>query len=141
MSANQNGAPRAPKAVIEQAAPKAEPETRSPDAKAGRAKKPHAAGKAGRHNHAGHADSGLHDATAGLFGNLGRPAWDYACRHPHAALYGFVAFILAVLILVIGLWRTIIIAIFVAVGVAIGQTRDGDNAIVNFFSRLFGGRN
>ena len=42
------------------------------------------------------------------------------------------------LILTIGLWDTIVIAVFVIVGAVIGQIRDGDNGIVNFFSRLFG---
>ncbi|MFR3451703.1 MAG: DUF2273 domain-containing protein [Collinsella sp.] len=46
-------------------------------------------------------------------------------------------FVLAVLILVIGLWDTIVIAVFVGVGVVIGQMRDGDNAAVNFIRRLF----
>ena len=48
---------------------------------------------------------------------------------------------LAVLILTSGLWSTIVIAVFVIVGAMIGQIRDGDNGIVNFFGRLFSGRN
>ena len=44
---------------------------------------------------------------------------------------------LAVLILTIGLWSTIVIAVFVLVGALLGQIRDGDNGLVNFFGRLF----
>mgnify|MGYP005811046595 FL=1 len=55
-------------------------------------------------------------------------------------LYGFVGFVLAALILVIGLWATIVIAVFTGVGAVLGQIRDGDNGIVNFFRRLFGGK-
>ena len=51
-----------------------------------------------------------------------------------------VGLVLAVLILTIGLWDTIVIAVFVCVGAMIGQIRDGDNGIVNFFSRLFSRR-
>ena len=51
--------------------------------------------------------------------------------------YAFVGLVLAVLILTIGLWSTIVIAVFVLVGALLGQIRDGDNGLVNFFGRLF----
>lgn len=86
------------------------------------------------------APSRFQDATVGLFQGFGFAAWSYANAHPHTVLYGLIGFVLAVLILVIGLWDTIVIAVFVIVGAVIGQMVDGDNAIVNFFSRLFGGR-
>ena len=47
---------------------------------------------------------------------------------------------LAVLILVIGLWDMIVIAVFVFVGTVIGQMVDGDNAAVNFIRRVLDGR-
>lgn len=49
-------------------------------------------------------------------------------------------FILAVLVLTLGLWDTLVIAFFVLIGAVIGQIRDGENGIVNFFGRLFSGR-
>lgn len=64
----------------------------------------------------------------------------YANAHPHATLYGIIGFVLAVLILVIGLWDTIVIAVFVFVGTVIGQMVDGDNAAVNFIRRVLDGR-
>lgn len=84
--------------------------------------------------------SGFHDATIGFFEGLGRVAWSYADAHPHATLYGIVGFVLAVLILAIGLWDTIVIAVFVTVGTIIGQMVDGDNALVNFIGRIINGR-
>lgn len=81
----------------------------------------------------------LHDAV-GFVKGLGATAWQYARRHPFTVAYGFCGLALAVLILLIGLWDTIVIAVFVMVGAMIGQIRDGDNGIVNFFGRLFGGR-
>ena len=63
--------------------------------------------------------------------------WRYARSHPHKVLYGFIGFVLAALILILGLWNTIVIAVFVFVGATLGQVRDGDNAIVNFFGKLF----
>lgn len=79
------------------------------------------------------------DATIGFIEGVGRRAWAYADAHPHTVLYGAVGLLLAVLILVLGLWRTIVIAIFVGVGAAIGQVRDGEGGIYRFFNRLFGG--
>ena len=61
----------------------------------------------------------------------------YAEDHPFTVGYAFVGLVLAVLILTIGLWSTIVIAVFVLVGALLGQIRDGDNGLVNFFGRLF----
>ena len=47
---------------------------------------------------------------------------------------------LAVVVLTLGLWDTLVIAFFVLIGAVIGQIRDGENGIVNFFGRLFSGR-
>ncbi len=81
-------------------------------------------------------DVDLREAV-GFIKGLGIMMWRYAESHPHTVLYGFIGFVLAVLILVLGLWNTIIIAVFVVVGAMLGQARDGDNAIVNFFGKLF----
>ena len=151
MSETTPGAPRVPKAVIEQ-----EPVVDEAAAAAAAAEASEQAAAAGKHRKKGKAKAAassasdsaasstsanrFQDATVGFFQGLGRTAWAYADAHPHTVLYGLIGFVLAVLILVIGLWDTIVIAVFVAVGAIIGQMVDGDNAIVNFFSRLFSGR-
>lgn len=81
----------------------------------------------------------LADAV-GFIKGVGATAWKYAVGHPFTVAYGFTGLVLAILILLIGLWDTIVIAVFVVVGAMIGQIRDGDNGIVHFFSRLFSGR-
>lgn len=86
------------------------------------------------------APGGFQDVTMGFIEGVGRTAWAYADAHPHAVLYGAIGLILAVLILVVGLWHTLVIAIFTGVGVTLGQMRDGDGALAAFFSRLFGGK-
>lgn len=78
----------------------------------------------------------LADAV-GFIQGLGASAWAYAEDHPFTVGYAFVGLVLAVLILTIGLWSTIVIAVFVLVGALLGQIRDGDNGLVNFFGRLF----
>lgn len=81
------------------------------------------------------------DADAiGFIKGLGAAVWSYADSHHYTVLYGVIGFVLAVLILTIGLWATIVIAVFAGVGAALGQIRDGDNGIVNFFRRLFSGK-
>ena len=150
MSEMTPGAPRAPKAVIEQeaavdeAAAAAAASEASEQAVAGKHRKKKGKAKVAAPG-AGDGAAGsvnasrFQDATVGFFQGLGQTAWAYADAHPHTVLYGLIGFVLAVLILVIGLWDTIVIAVFVIVGAVIGQMVDGDNAIVNFFSRLFGG--
>lgn len=81
----------------------------------------------------------LHEAMGFLKG-VGVAAWRYAVKHPHTAMGAAIGFIVAVLILTVGLWSTIVIGIFVLIGALIGQIRDGDNGIVNFFGRLFSGK-
>lgn len=113
-------------------------EGQAPSSKTKRGKRRDGASTSNAKSGSGSAASvSFQDATVGFFQGLGRTAWAYADAHPHATLYGLIGFVVAVLILVIGLWDTIVIAVFVAIGVAIGQMVDGDNAIVNFFSRLF----
>lgn len=85
------------------------------------------------------ANDDLRNAV-GFIKGLGAAVWKYAYGHPFTVTYGFTGLVLAVLILLIGLWDTIVIAVFVVVGAMIGQIRDGDNGIVNFFSRIFNGR-
>ncbi len=80
------------------------------------------------------------DDAVGFVKGAGSVAWRYAVKHPHTAIGALAGFIAAVLILTVGLWATIVIVVFVVVGALIGQIRDGDNSIVNFFGRLFGGR-
>ena len=65
-------------------------------------------------------------ATIGLFEGLGRTAWAYANAHPHATLYGIIGFVAAALILIVGFWPTVLLAVFAAIGVVIGKYRDGD---------------
>lgn len=74
--------------------------------------------------------------AVGFVRGLGAAAWKFAQRHPYTVAYGVVGLVLAVLILTIGLWATVVIAVFVLVGALIGQIRDGDNSLVNFLGNL-----
>ena len=130
MSDTAKGAQKAPKAVIEHVVEPVEGGAHASSAETG--SRASAAGADGTTR-----PETFHEATFGFFRELGRRVWAHADAHPHATLYGILGFALAVLILVIGLWDTIVIAVFVGIGVVIGQMRDGDNAVVNFIRRLF----
>lgn len=150
---DKNLAPKAPKAIVEQleSAVKGEPRVDG-DAVDGA----FAAGEGAPSRDRAEADAsqtgegasgagngsarGFRRTTIGFFENMGHAAWAYADAHPHATLYGIIGFVLAVLILVIGLWDTLVIAVFVFVGTVIGQMVDGDNAAVNFIRRFIDGR-
>lgn len=133
MSESKDGA-RAPRAVIEQA----------PAGKAGRkdaaAEVPADAATADGAARAKQDRDRFQDATWGFIEGIGHAAWAYADAHPHTVLYGAIGLVLAVLILVVGLWHTIVLAIFTGIGAAIGRMRDGEGTAFDFFTKLFGGK-
>ena len=64
----------------------------------------------------------------------------YAQAHKNTVVCGLIGLVTALLIIFLGFWNTLLIVLFTFVGVIIGQALDGDNGIVNFFRRYFGGR-
>lgn len=115
MNDMNSGAAKAPRPVIEQGEPD---DTRQPE---------------------GPRQESFHDATVGFFQGVGRRAWAYADAHPHAVLYGLVGFVLAVLILVIGLWDTIVITVFSGVGILLGHMVDSRGGAAGMLGKIFGG--
>lgn len=70
---------------------------------------------------------------------VGAIFWNYAQGHPHTVIYGIVGLVLALMVLIVGFWPTFLIALFVGIGVVIGQVVDGDGVIVQLIERFFGG--
>lgn len=62
----------------------------------------------------------------GVYASMKRAVSPYVEHHSHAVLYGILGFIAAALILIIGFWPTVLLAVFAAIGVIIGKYRDGD---------------
>lgn len=60
--------------------------------------------------------------------------------HENAVIFGALGLIAAILIFVVGVWRTLVIVLFVVAGVAIGQVADGDPKILRTVQRLLSGR-
>ena len=56
--------------------------------------------------------------------------------HGNAILWGVIGFLAALLIFLLGFWRTLFIAFLVLVGVAFGQYLDGDPKIVRALMNL-----
>lgn len=59
----------------------------------------------------------------------------------NAVIFAVLGLLVALLLFVIGLWRTLVLVLLVALGVAFGQYLDGDPKIVRFFTTLFSDRN
>lgn len=60
--------------------------------------------------------------------------------HEHAVIFGAVGLVAAILIFVLGIWRTLVIALFVTAGVAVGQIADGDPQILHAIRRFLSDR-
>ena len=86
------------------------------------------------------ASGSFQDAATGFVEGVGRRAWAYADARPHTVLYGFIGLVLAVLILVLGLWHTLVIAVFTGVGAMLGAMRDGEGGLSRLASRVFGSK-
>ncbi len=57
--------------------------------------------------------------------------------HEHAFWGGVLGFVAAILFLVLGLFKALVILALVIVGVAVGQALDGDSKIMDLVRRLF----
>ena len=62
----------------------------------------------------------------GVYASMKRAFSPYVENHSHAVLYGIIGFVAAALILIVGFWPTVLLAVFAAIGVVIGKYRDGD---------------
>lgn len=60
----------------------------------------------------------------------------FLAKHPHSVMYGLIGLAVAILILTIGLGATLLLAVLAAIGVAIGQYRDGDARVKTAVNRL-----
>lgn len=59
--------------------------------------------------------------------------------HEHAAMGGICGLVIALLLFVIGVWRTLLIALLMGIGVAVGLYVDGDERMVAALRSLLGG--
>lgn len=65
----------------------------------------------------------------------------YVLDHPGAIIGGFVGLLFAILLFTFGLFKMLIVVLFVLVGVAIGQIFDGKATILAKIRSLFTDRN
>ena len=66
------------------------------------------------------------NASSNLFANLKSSCSSYAQEHQRAVCYGIIGFVAAALVLAIGFWPTVLLALFAAAGVFIGRYQDVD---------------
>ena len=58
----------------------------------------------------------------------------------NAVVFGCIGLIAAILIFVVGIWRALLVTLFVLIGVAIGQVVDGDPKIIRTVQRFLSDR-
>lgn len=73
--------------------------------------------------------------VSGFFDKISRWISETFPGHENAVMLGLAGFVVAVLLFAIGFWRTLLITLFVVVGVAIGQVLDGDPKILRAVQR------
>ena len=56
----------------------------------------------------------------GVYASMKRAFSPHVENHSHAVLYGIIGFVAAALILIVGFWPTVLLAVFAAIGVVIG---------------------
>ena len=73
-----------------------------------------------------------------LFANMQKACSAYAQEHQHAVCYGIIGFAAAALVLALGFWPTVLLALFATIGVLIGRYQDGDRKAVSAVRALIG---
>lgn len=61
---------------------------------------------------------------------------DIIFRHKGGFLGGLVGLIIALLILIIGFWKALVVLILVGIGIILGMAIDGNNMIKNSMDRF-----
>lgn len=64
--------------------------------------------------------------SASAMETIGKCVKPYLEKHGHALAYGIVGLVAAILILTIGFWPVLLLAVLIGLGIAIGRYRDGD---------------
>lgn len=59
-----------------------------------------------------------------IFGGITKKVRPYLDKHGHAIVYGIIGIVAAILILTIGFWPVLLLAIFAAIGIVIGRLSD-----------------
>ena len=57
--------------------------------------------------------------------------------HAHAVIFGLLGFLVAILLFIIGFWKTLLIVILVVIGTSIGQALDGDPKLINMVKHIW----
>ena len=70
----------------------------------------------------------------GVYASMKRAFSPYVENHSHAVLYGIIGFVAAALILIVGFWPTVLLAVFAAIGVVIGKSRQQMKQVLERFN-------
>ncbi|MBN2880070.1 MAG: DUF2273 domain-containing protein [Clostridia bacterium] len=57
-------------------------------------------------------------------------------KHKGAFAGGLIGMVVAVLMLLLGFWKTILVILFIGIGVVAGMSMDGNNVIKDYIEKL-----
>ena len=69
--------------------------------------------------------------------NFFRYILDWINDNPGKAIGLGIGFLLSVILLMLGIWKTILVAIFMGIGYILGRSRDENVSIIDEINRLF----
>ena len=61
---------------------------------------------------------------------------DFIIKHKGACAGGFIGLVVALLILIIGFWKALLVLLLIGIGIIIGMAIDGNNMIKNSMDRF-----
>ena len=84
-------------------------------------------------------DEQSHEYTAkkeGLFSHLKKVWFEFYPSHRNQVIYGTIGLLIAMGFLIAGFWPTLLLAVFIFVGVLYGRYRDGDRRVMVLIRRI-----
>jgi len=61
---------------------------------------------------------------------------DFIIKHKGAFAGGLIGMVVAVLMLLLGFWKTILVILFIGIGVLAGMSMDGNNIIKDYIEKI-----
>ena len=77
----------------------------------------------------------------GLWGKVFQPLLRFfnwaAENHPGKLIGTIIGFVLGLMVVILGFWRTLVLALFVGMGFLIGKRRDDQKSLLSWIERFF----
>jgi len=61
---------------------------------------------------------------------------DFIIKHKGAFAGGLIGMVVAVLMLLLGFWKTVLVFLFIGIGVLVGMSMDGRNIVKDYIEKI-----